>query len=431
MSDYNDKVDRRHGPREPVFCRPPHFHSVFSTPSMPTAAQRAAARHDAAPTYSRTPLHAYPYWAPRFWHGMQLGAWLRLAWENRWAVSPSRLPIALGITATSALNMFGSAFDDLMFRQRVRRTKLAAPPLFVLGHWRSGTTMLHELLILDERHTYPNTYECFVPGHFLWTEWWVPPALRWLLPATRPMDNIPAGWDRPQEDEFALCNLGVPSPYLAWAFPNHGPVSEEYLDLVTLPDAERQRWKQTLERFVKRVALARNRRIILKSPTHTARVRTLLEIFPDARFVHIVRNPFVLFPSTIRLWSTLSQVQGLHVMDESNAWIEEQVLSTFVRMYAQFERDRELIPPGRLAEVHFEDLVADPVREMRAIYERLELGEFDRVAPAIARFAAEHGDYRPNRYELPPAVANRVRRKWAPYFERYGYTEQDADLVSA
>jgi hypothetical protein len=338
--------------------------------------------------------------------------------------------MAAGITTTAMLNSFASAFDEIMFGHQVRRQQLSEPPLFVLGHWRSGTTLLHELLILDQRHTYPNTYECFVPGHFLWTEWWLPPLLRWLLPAKRPMDNIPTGWERPQEDEFALCNLGQPSPYLSWAFPNHGPVAEDYLDLTTIPDAERERWKQTLERFVKRVTVARDRRVVLKSPTHTARVRTLLEIFPDARFVHIVRNPFVLFPSTIRLWSSLSQVQGLQTLDENNAWIEEQVLNTFVRMYAQFERDRELIPEGRLAEVHFEDLVADPVREMQSIYDRLDLGGFDNARPAIARYAADHGDYRPNHYELPPAIATRVRRKWAPYFERYGYLEQDADLVS-
>ena len=44
----------------------------------------------------------------------------------------------------------------------------------IIGHWRSGTTMLHELLILDPRHTFPNTYQCFEPLHFLWTEWFVP-----------------------------------------------------------------------------------------------------------------------------------------------------------------------------------------------------------------------------------------------------------------
>ncbi|NJN00849.1 MAG: sulfotransferase [Aquincola sp.] len=183
------------------------------------------------------------------------------------------------------LNSFASVFTELMFAHRARATKLAEPPLFVLGHWRSGTTLLHELLIRDERHTYPNTYECFAPHHFIWTEWFVPPLLRKLLPSTRPMDAMEAGWERPQEDEFALCNLGIPTPYLAWAFPQHGPVHDEYLDLVGLSNAERERWKEALKSFVHYVASMRNRRIILKSPTHTARVKTLLEVFPDARFV--------------------------------------------------------------------------------------------------------------------------------------------------
>ena len=40
-------------------------------------------------------------------------------------------------------------------------------PVFVIGHWRAGTTLLHELLVRDPRHTYPNTYDCFGPNHFL------------------------------------------------------------------------------------------------------------------------------------------------------------------------------------------------------------------------------------------------------------------------
>jgi hypothetical protein len=401
------------------------------SPPMSIAVPPAAPRNESAPTYSRTPLPDYPYWAPRFWHGMRLSTWLRLLWQNRCAVSPSRWPLVAGITATAALNSFGNVFEELLFGHLIRRTKLAEPPLFVLGHWRSGTTLLHELLILDQRHTYPNTYECFAPSHFLWTEWFVPPLLSWLLPSTRPMDNMPAGWERPQEDEFALCNLGIPSPYLVWAFPNHGPVAEDYLELRSLSEADRGRWKRALKNFVSRVALRRNRRIILKSPTHTARVRTLLEVFPDARFVHIVRNPYALFPSTIRLWSTLSQVQGMQELDPANRWIEEQVLATFVRMYEQYERDRELIPAGRLAEVHFEELVADPVGQLRSVYDRLSLGGFERVESAIANYAIEHRGYQANRYQLPPTVADRVRRTWAPYFERYGYTERDVDLVSA
>ena len=38
------------------------------------------------------------------------------------------------------------------------------------------------------------------------------------------------------------------------------------------------------------------KRIVLKSPAHTARVRVLLELFPKARFVHIIRDPVVHLP---------------------------------------------------------------------------------------------------------------------------------------
>jgi hypothetical protein len=245
------------------------------------------------------------------------------------------------------------------------------------------------------------------------------------------MDSMEAGWERPQEDEFALANLGIPSPYVAWAFPNHGPVYDEYLDLTTLSKAERDRWQHSLRLFVQRVATMRNRRVVLKSPTHTARVRTLLEIFPDARFVHIVRDPLALFPSTVRLWNTLSQVQGLQTVEGGIPWIERQILDTFVRMYERLEQDRELIPTGRLAELRYEELVAAPVEQMQHVYEQLEFDGFDRVRPAIARYAAEHSEYRPAHYSLSPTVAEGVRRHWAPYFERYGYSQNAIDSAAS
>jgi hypothetical protein len=325
------------------------------------------------------------------------------------------------VTAASLLNSFSSVFEKLLFSNRIRNVKLKEPPLFVLGHWRSGTTLLHELLMLDERNTCPNTYQCMAPHHFLWTEWFLPPMIRWMVPDKRPMDAMSAGWDRPQEDEFALVNLGMRSPYLAWAFPNHGPVADEYLDLRTLPAHEREVWKRTWREFVQRVALKGDRRIVLKSPTHTARVRTILEVFPDAKFIHIVRDPLVVFPSTVRLWRSLSEVQGFQHLREGAAWIENHVLDTFVRMYECFEQDRALVSPGHLVDVRYEDLVADPVGQMREIYEQLNLGNFTRVEPEILRYTMKSRDYKTNKYALPPEVADRVRNRWAPYFQRYGY----------
>ncbi len=385
----------------------------------------------AKPAYTDQPLHRYPRWALRFWHGMDFFTWIRLLARNRFAVPPIRWSMVITVTIVSILNTFCGVFEWFLFSNAIRRVKLKEPPLFVLGHWRSGTTLMHELLMLDERHTCPSTYQCFAPHHFLWTSWFIPPIVRAFLPKKRPMDDVVAGWDRPQEDEFALVNMGVPSPYLVWAFPNHGPVADEYLDLRMLPNAERESWKQKWRGFVQRVALANNRRVVLKSPTHTARVRTILEVFPNARFIHIVRDPLVLFPSTVRLWKSLSEVQGFQIPHDDAGWMENSVLDNFVRMYECFEQDRELIPPGRLVDIRYEDLVADPVGEMRQIYQRLGLGDFADVEPALLRHTMKTRDYKTNKYSLPPDVAERVRGRWAPYFQRYGYNGHEAASASA
>src|SRR6202011_3820426 len=134
-----------------------------------------------------------------------------------------------------------------------------------------------------------------------------------------------------QEDEFALCMLGQPSPYLTIAFPNRPPQDQEYLDLEGLPPKALARWKQTFLRFLQQLTYKNPKRLILKSPPHTCRIKVLLEMFPDARFVHIVRNPYVVFPSTVNLWKSLYQKHGLQV--PTFAGLEDHVFDTYTRMY--------------------------------------------------------------------------------------------------
>ena len=87
--------------------------------------------------------------------------------------------------------------------------------------------------------------------------------------------------------------------------------------------------------------------IVLKSPPHTCRIRTLLEIFPKAKFVHIVRDPYVLFPSTVNLWRRLYRDEGLQVPRYEG--LEEHVFKTLTRMYEWLEHDRRLIGAGQFA----------------------------------------------------------------------------------
>src|SRR5262249_28739134 len=163
-----------------------------------------------SPVVSRRPRE----WSMHIWEGCDLFAWLKLLRDNRFAVGLPYLYVAAAVTVVSFGHTAFRFLQEGWYRDRIKRTPIRQAPLFVIGHWRSGTTLLHELLVLDERHNCPNTYQCLEPNHFLLTEGAVKRFLWFLVPQHRPMDNMAVGWDRPQEDEFALCMMGQPSPYL-------------------------------------------------------------------------------------------------------------------------------------------------------------------------------------------------------------------------
>ena len=153
--------------------------------------------------------------------------------------------------------------------------------------------------------------------------------------------------------------------------------------------------------------------MVLKSPPHTSRIKVLLELFPNARFVHIIRNPYVIFPSTVNLWKRLYQNQALQT--PTFVGLEDYVFDTFNRMYDIFERDQGLIPPARLCEVRYEDLVKDPIGQMRGVYDQLQLGGFDDVLPALKKYFADKADYKTNRFQLSAEQRAEIARRWGPF----------------
>lgn len=374
----------------------------------------------AAPRRHQVVKNTFPWYTPRFWHGMRFSTWMRSLAHNRFIVSLDRLPTALSITGFSVINSGAAAVEQLVYGRRIAQTELTAPPIFILGHWRAGTTFLHELLIRDPAHTYATTYQCFAPHHFVLTDSWVTPWTERILPSRRPMDNMAAGWQRPQEDEFALGNLGVPTPYSSMMFPRQGPMHDEYLDLHSLSSAELETWKHEMLHFFRRITFRDPRRIVVKSPPHTARVRTLLAMFPDAKFVHLVRDPYELYLSTINLWKSLNEVQRLQTIG-AQEWVEEYVLSSHETMYAAYEQDRQLLGEDQLYELRFEDLVANPLEKLRDVYAQLDLGDFSRLESPVEQHLADVKNHRRNQYELSDEKRDLVRQRWSGYFERYGY----------
>ena len=364
-------------------------------------------------------VNRYPWYAARFWDGMRVRTWWKLIRQNSFAFSPARFPAASMTFMANPINSICFRWQEFRWRKQVEQMTIDKPPLFVLGHWRSGTTFLHELLSLDERHAFPTTYDCFAPNHFLSTRSFMTRWFRFLMPQQRPMDNMLAGWDQPQEEEFALLNMGVPNIYRTTAFPNHGPVDVNSIDFEGFTRDEIADWKASYMWFLQRLFYREQRPLVLKSPPHLGRIQTLLELFPQARFVHIVRDPIAVFPSTLRLWKSLFETQSVQV--PQNEGLEEFVFSVFTRLYNRFERDRSMIPASQYTEVRYEELANNPVESLQEIYDALAIPDFSKTLPAVSTYLESREGYQTNRYSVDAQTQGRIKERWADFSERYGY----------
>ncbi|MCE9534445.1 MAG: sulfotransferase [Planctomycetes bacterium] len=372
-----------------------------------------------APQTTRNTQSPERTWAPRMWIGSDFFGWLRIMTRGHFRFNLPHVHIGVCTSVLSFGHSVLKCAQNALYRRQIERTKIEKAPIFIVGHWRTGTTLLHEFLILDQQHNYPNTYQCLVPNHFLLTESHFKKWFWFLLPERRPMDNMTFGWDRPQEDEFAMCLLGQPSPYLDIIFPNRPPMTPGALDLEGLTPGERRNWKRVFHRFIQTLTMRDPRRLVLKSPPHTCRIKTLLELYPDARFVHIVRNPYHVFPSTVKLWKKLAETQGVQTPRHRD--IEERVLQTLPHLYAKLEEGRKLVDPSRFHELRYEDLIQDPLGEMRKLYDHLDLGGFEELQPRLESYLAQHANYETNKFQMTTQQRQEVTERWGDVIRRYGY----------
>lgn len=359
---------------------------------------------------------------------MSLGA-LAKAFAQRPPISPSRIHRLLGLPFTGFHNSFWGALERLAYSRLVKRTEVE-PPIFVLGHWRSGTTLLHNLISMDDRFSFPNLYQTMFPDHFLLTEKVATTLTAPFIPKTRPMDNVEAGWKHPQEDELAIFNRTTFSPYLQVLFMGYDIEKyDKYFRMQTMTPHEQQRWEDEFTWFMKKVTVREKKRIVVKSPGHTYRVPTLLKLFPEAKFVYIHRNPYSVINSTLHLRSTMLDENGLAKLNLEG--IEDHSISTFVNLIEAYETDKQAIPAGNLHEMAFSDLEQDPIGQIRQTYETLGLGGFDAVLPKLKEVEPKLKSYRKNKFELDREKKERWYSRTKAVFERYGYDPELNESESA
>ncbi len=351
------------------------------------------------------------------WQGLNRRRWLEIA--KQLPPDPRYRLRRLSIAAISAMNSVYEACESAVYRRSVEKTVVTHPPIFVLGHWRSGTTLLHNLLTLDQRLTFPNLYQVMFSGHFLLTETVGSALTGWMLPRTRPMDNVPAGWKHSQEDEIAILLRTGLSPYNMLVTQGQRETYERFFELTDLTPEERSRWIDEFAWFMQKLTYRANKPIVLKSPSHTYRVPLLLEMYPQAKFIYITRNPYDVYSSTLHLRRMLFAENALS--EPCYDHLEEDVLVTYDHCIRRYEATKGLIPAGQLHEMRFEDLEADPLGEMQRVYQTLHLPGWEEMIPRLAAKMPEHNSYRKNRFSLDAETMRRVYERWQYAFDCYGY----------
>lgn len=294
-------------------------------------------------------------------------------------------------------------------------------PIFILGHWRSGTTHLYNVISRDPQFAFVDPFATGMPWDFLLLGRWLRPLLTRALPADRFIDRVAVNPDSPQEDEIGLAAMQTLSYYFGIYFPR--AFDRHYRQGVFLDDVPpviMARWRRALKHYFTKLRLAQpGRRLVIKNPVYTGRVDLLRQWFPNAKFIHIYRNPYVVFQSTRKFYRSLFPRLALQPFAPDQA--DHLILETYPRMLAALQRDTADLPPERFVTLRFEELEAAPDEQLERIYRQLQLPGFEHARPIFHEYLHSVSDYRKNSHGFPTDAIELVDRHWGDFVREWGY----------
>lgn len=351
--------------------------------------------------------------------GISIRNWIQLLEQNG-GVDKEYLTKAIFITLTSILTTPARILFKLKYGSKINKTNISHPPVFIIGHWRSGTTYLHELLCQDPQFCYISLWNTLLPDSFLILE----PIKKFLsrfLPSERPMDQIKVEMDGPYEDEAALAVLYPWSFFHCLHFPKNA--EEQYLKSIHFYDMtseEKNQWKTTYQQFIKTVTFANHGKTLLsKNPPNTARITVLLELFPEAKFIHIYRSPYTVYLSTKKMRQNV--LDKLALQHASQEEIEQQIIKNYIRLMNSYFDQYEQIQNDKRVEIKYEDLISNPIEQVEYIYKTLKLPGFEDALPKMKKYLEKQSDYKTNVYAIDDKIIQHVNKNWKFTIDRWKY----------
>ena len=353
--------------------------------------------------------------------GMSLPVWIKFLAKNKFAIDLRALPKVLFMTGNIVTNSPFQLYEALKYNKRINRIKVERP-VFIIGHPRSGTTYLQYVLSKDPNFCFCTTNEALIPNAFLSIGGFTRQILKMAMPATRPQDNVKSGADKPKEEEFAIgsmCNVSMVHGYY---FPkNIYKIFNESVVFENDSEKEVNTWKKYLDFFAKKITYKyKGKRILLKSPANTGRVKEILELYPDACFIHIHRNPYEVYQSTEKLYEKILPLLGFQQVE--NEFMKEFIISSYEKMYKKYLVDKLLIPANQLVEMSYIDFVSSPIEQLEKAYSQLNLGDFEKAKSYLKEEIKDVEDYQKNSYlGIDELTKKRINDKWSFFFDEYAY----------
>lgn len=326
------------------------------------------------------------------------------------AMAALRLPFTLAEAAACAVSP---------------RSRTAYPaPIFIIGHWRSGTTHLTNVLSRSQAFAILSPISVGLPAEALGLARLAAPFIDPFFPRTRLIDEIALSPDLPQEDELAMANLSTLSCNHGIYFPQRlAPEFGRGVFGDGVPAHEHRLWAHRLERYVAKMTRAGgNRPLLIRNPANSARIPALRAIWPEARFLHIHRHPAEVYASSVRMFSTLIRELSLGAPEADVAGLVRQV---YPRLMSQLACDSAALPAGAYAEIRHEDFCRDPLGELARVHHELRLpGYAAACGPMTAYLASVR--HKPRAHAIDPSDTSWLARRCGPVFAHWDYRVPEA-----
>ena len=349
--------------------------------------------------------------------------------KNNDRIPSSRWPIAAIYLLKSLFMLPLSVWERNFLASKIEATEIQQAPIFIVGHYRSGTTYLHKLMTSDKRYAYFSTFNFLFP--------YCPDAIGGGMQKIlqRVIDLLKMKHlhfhnyrfdlnDPIEEDMVTIGSLMPNSAFLSEVFPKN---ALKHMDRQIFFNSEEEKevWKNAYLYCLKKITRKnKGKQLILKNPPNTGRIGALLELFPDAKFILIYRNPYRVYYSTLNLWKhTLEKYYALHkITDEER---DQIIFSNYSRLMSKFETDKQLIPDQNLVEIRYEDFEKDPFSEIKHIYETLNLPSFDLIGDNLRKKVNKEKSYTKYSYTYDKATQDKIYGHWHYFIDKWNYSRLD------